>query len=512
MKSFVLLGLVILLMAGCGGAPLPAMPTTAMQTAPPTLTLPPPDSAPASSATPAPTDAITPTAEPTAVPRPTTAPSATADVSKEDLRQTYALLAMIQAETSLLDETAQRIAAGEIEGMDSLAAVLVVGAVTTAVDEAINEHVPPATLEPFWEDAASIHAETRTLFTRWFDKEIASDTVLAEIASPLADIEALLSEVDALLQTHYALDPAELGKWRTEFVEGIRDVLNTPTPSPETATTATEVASDASYTEGDYLYIIGEVRNTGSVPLEYVKVVATLYDGTDEVIGTESTYTILDVISPGGKAPFEMMTSDWEGMTRYKLQLQSSEGDLPEALVSVASHRDRIDGDYYHIVGEVKNESTAPAEYVKVIATLYDEADKVVGVTASYTVLDVIPPGGRSPFELTTDHWNKADHYELQVQASPGDLGRQDIAVKSHKSSLDGNYMSILGEVQNTGLTEAEYVKVIVTFYASDGTVAGVAYTYTELDTIPAGGTSPFEIFTPHDPSFDHYEIQVQAQ
>ncbi len=339
-----------------------------------------------------------------------------------------------------------------------------------------------------------------------------ADQVVAELAASLNDIEATLSGVDDLLQTTYAVDRSDLQALRSQVMADFRRVLDTPTPDPDSAAGPVLIVSDASYTEGDYLHIIGEVQNTGAAAVEYVKIVATLYGAGDTVIGTQATYTIVDVIAPAGKSPFEITTSDWEGMTHYKLQLQSSAGASPDAPVRVVSHQERVADAYYRIVGEVVNEGVSPMEYVKVIATLYDAADQVAGVAYAYTALDVIPPGGRAPFELTTDHWTGASLSALQVQASPGALGRQDLVVKSHQANQDDNYLSIVGEVENTGATAAEYVKVVVTCYDGAGAVVATAFTYTELDTLPAGGTSPFEVLLWDPVPFERYAVQVQGQ
>ena len=37
-------------------------------------------------------------------------------------------------------------------------------------------------------------------------------------------------------------------------------------------------------------------------------------------------------------------------------------------------------------------------EYVKIVVTLYDDAGTIVGTDFTYTELDVIPPGDKSPF------------------------------------------------------------------------------------------------------------------
>jgi hypothetical protein len=83
--------------------------------------------------------------------------------------------------------------------------------------------------------------------------------------------------------------------------------------------------------------------------------------------------------------------------------------------------------------------------------------------------------------------------------------------IRSHQSYVDNGWLHIRGEVENTGATDAEYVKLIVTLYDASGNVIGMDFTYTELDIVPAGSTSPFESGTDHWPNFDHYDIQVEG-
>jgi hypothetical protein len=57
--------------------------------------------------------------------------------------------------------------------------------------------------------------------------------------------------------------------------------------------------------------IVGEVENNGTGLVEFVKVAATFYDGSGNIVGTENTYTEPTDLSPGMKAPFKIfLTSD----------------------------------------------------------------------------------------------------------------------------------------------------------------------------------------------------------
>jgi hypothetical protein len=189
--------------------------------------------------------------------------------------------------------------------------------------------------------------------------------------------------------------------------------------------------------------------------------------------------------------------------------VSSPTSNIPQ--LEILSHTSYVDGNWLHIVGEVKNNSNYPMEYVKIVITLYDNNSKVVGTDFTYTELDVIPPGGKSPFESGTDEWTGTATYKLQVEGREGALGRQDLEVIDHSSYQDGDWLHVRGEVQNNGTTPAEYVKLILTLYDVNGEVIGMDFTYTMLDNIPPGGTSPFESGTDHWPNFDHYEIQIQG-
>ena len=68
-------------------------------------------------------------------------------------------------------------------------------------------------------------------------------------------------------------------------------------------------------------------------------------------------------------------------------------------ILSSSSYIDDIG--YFHVVGEVKNNSPTAVSFVQVSGTFYDINNKVVGTTFSYTNPSDIVPGGTAPFDLT---------------------------------------------------------------------------------------------------------------
>jgi hypothetical protein len=73
-------------------------------------------------------------------------------------------------------------------------------------------------------------------------------------------------------------------------------------------------ADDSNQFTGRTLYIVGEVINDSTDILSSVKVVATLYNANNEVVGTDSTYLeINNNFYPGEKSPFKIMITNDDG-------------------------------------------------------------------------------------------------------------------------------------------------------------------------------------------------------
>jgi hypothetical protein len=77
-----------------------------------------------------------------------------------------------------------------------------------------------------------------------------------------------------------------------------------------------------SYSAGSWLYVRGEILNTGKTDAKFVKVVITLYDSNGNIIGALSTYTNPSTISAGGFAPFSVSTEYWPNFDHFSVQIQ----------------------------------------------------------------------------------------------------------------------------------------------------------------------------------------------
>ena len=193
----------------------------------------------------------------------------------------------------------------------------------------------------------------------------------------------------------------------------------TPTP-PEKPPVKPQIRGVTDYFDMDYYNLVGEVFNSTDSNIDFVKVVATFYDKAGTVIGTSFTYTELDIILPNDAAPFEI-SSYPDKIQPASCKLSSDYNattEQPFVGLSIKSHSVSIDDMGFHeIVGEIENNSTMPAEFVKIVATYYNSSEDIIGTAFTFTDIDVVQAGDTAPFELSSypREINPAS-YKLQVE------------------------------------------------------------------------------------------------
>jgi hypothetical protein len=88
--------------------------------------------------------------------------------------------------------------------------------------------------------------------------------------------------------------------------------------------------------------------------------------------------------------------------------------------VTILSHNSYTDSaGYFHVVGEVENNTPNTAQFVQVAGTFYDINNAVVGTQFTYTNPSDIISGGKAPFNLilisASVPTSLIDHYNLQA-------------------------------------------------------------------------------------------------
>ena len=174
----------------------------------------------------------------------------------------------------------------------------------------------------------------------------------------------------------------------------------------------------------------------------------------------------------------------------------------------------------FYIVGELLNNSSTPTGNIKITATYYYQRNGkpiVIGSMDGSTLLNVVPANGTAPFVigpflLTSNKNGPVTWYDLQEEGQSGTLPRQDLVLQSSNSYSTGSWLYVRGSIQNTGSTDAKLVKAVVTLYNQYDVIIGAMSTYTNPNTIPAGGSAPFTVSTEYWPNFDHFTMQIQGQ
>jgi hypothetical protein len=135
-----------------------------------------------------------------------------------------------------------------------------------------------------------------------------------------------------------------------------------------------------------------------------VRIVATLYDNAGKVIGTDFTFTDVNVLRPAEKSSFKIILSDLgqsQKVTSYKLSTSAVRTQaLPASLrLTIGeSHLDTIGA--YHIGGKVTNHGSQKATFVKVSGAFYNRTNVVVAADYTYTEPKDLESGQTAPFEI----------------------------------------------------------------------------------------------------------------
>ena len=80
---------------------------------------------------------------------------------------------------------------------------------------------------------------------------------------------------------------------------------------------------------GSYNDVIGQVKNIGTDPVEFVKIGLTVHDKNGDIVGTDSTYADPSTLEPDQKSSFSIFSSkdNFDGMASYELSLQWRDSD-----------------------------------------------------------------------------------------------------------------------------------------------------------------------------------------
>ena len=172
-----------------------------------------------------------------------------------------------------------------------------------------------------------------------------------------------------------------------------------------------------------------------------------------------------------------------------------------------------------HVVGEVENIGDKPLEFVRITATFYDSNKTVIDTAFTYSALDIVTQGVKSPFEiilLDDDQVSKVHNYSLVVSDYDQTSETLNVAlmILSNSSYLSAsNRLNIVGEVKNNGTIDSTSTKAVVTCYDENGKVVAFGFCYCDPDILSEGEKAPFHILVyDADQSMKVASYELQAQ
>lgn len=185
-----------------------------------------------------------------------------------------------------------------------------------------------------------------------------------------------------------------------------QDSSTTPDESTASGTNGLEII-DTNYYEdefGGFNFLI-LVENNGPVALEFVEASVTLKDSAGNIVTSESFYSTVDLIEPGGRSPISLFWTDgvpeWDTFEIFVDGDEESDffGYYNDIEVT-SSELAEDDFGGLEIVGEVQNTGSLAADFVTVVAILYDSDGRITGEGFTFVDADTMQPGDTAPFTV----------------------------------------------------------------------------------------------------------------
>lgn len=350
------------------------------------------------------------------------------DIPEEVVTQYVAFVSMDMT-ARLLESIATSLQEDDIDSTEGAIQLLATAIIYDDVVNALDASPIAPITEGIWEDAQSISQDIQNMIAQWFNDEIDSSVVLGLLPSLNAEIQDLLSTVESLFSDEYGINPAELSAFRNSELDRMMEELSSSTlgesgdeePADQTDI---EISNLNWYVDSiDVLHFIGTVTNHGETNLDYVKIIVNLRDGDGTLIATDYSYTSVDLVLLDQTVPFSVTFFDDPGeWADYEIMVEAdtARDEGFQGLEIISSTGSPGTYSMYEIIGEVRNTSASDAEFVKIVAMLFDADENLIAVDYCYSSLDTVPAGGTSPFSLVISGGvdEEVASYELIVEGS----------------------------------------------------------------------------------------------
>ncbi|NJN93604.1 MAG: hypothetical protein HC875_05660 [Anaerolineales bacterium] len=167
------------------------------------------------------------------------------------------------------------------------------------------------------------------------------------------------------------------------------------------------------------------------------------------------------------------------------------------------------------LYGEMVNDTGAPQEIAYITGTFYDNQGQLIAdsdSTTEYWPIEIIPPGGRTPFELAVNGIQAAANFKLWANSTTaGQSPRQDFNFDGVEQWQADEAYCLTGQLQNPGGNLDNYLVITVVLYDSQGDVVNFGETYESA--LEGGETLDFEIcIEPPNQNAARHELYAWGQ
>jgi hypothetical protein len=300
-----------------------------------------------------------------------------------------------------------------------------------------------------------------------------------------------------------------------------------PTEEPSSPDVqAVDILQSSSYFDDrlGWAHIIGLLANNSEQPLRSVRVLASLLDTEGQFFNSASTVALINLTLPGEAVPFHFMLSNASELADYELVAQFDEADDEDVATTcrdfgIRDATGKADTQGYNISGLVENRCDARVDFIRVVGSVFDVEDQLVGVGMTIAKLDALAPGQASPFELilTDVSAEQAASFALLAEADvteqPAAEEETGPAVEILQSStytggLDVPY--IIGVLRNNTDRPFKFVEVVASTFDEDGKFLDSSTTFAMVQVLLPGEVVPFELSFFDAPAFASYELAVE--
>ena len=254
--------------------------------------------------------------------------------------------------------------------------------------------------------------------------------------------------------------------------------------------------------------ISGLVENRCDTRVDFIRVVGSVFDAEDQLIGVGMTIAKLDAVAPGQSSPFELILTDVsaEEATSFALLVEADATEPPTAeeetglAVEILQSSTYTGGlDIQHIIGVLRNNTDRPFKFVEIVASTFDDDAKFVDSGTTFAMVEVLLPDEVVPFELSFFDAPAFASYELAVEfdeTEPDDLKEtcREFEINDAAGSAGFVGYEITGQVTSGCADTVKFVEIIGAIYDVEGHLIGVDFCFSELDELAPGATSPFAV------------------